>query len=42
MGATVGLLANDFTPPYEQAYLRGHERGAVLRSISEAAEFAGS
>jgi hypothetical protein len=35
-GARVGLLANDFTPPYEQAYLRGHERGAVLHSLAEA------
>lgn len=42
MGATVGLLANDFTPPYEQDYLRAHERGAVLGSLAEAAEFAGS
>jgi hypothetical protein len=37
MGGRVGLLANDFTPPYEQAFLSAHERGTVLHSLEEAA-----
>jgi hypothetical protein len=37
MGGRVGLLANEFTPPYEQNYLQAHDRGAVLHSLAEAA-----
>jgi len=39
MGGRVGLLANEFTPPYEQAYLNSHDRGAVLHSLEEAADW---
>lgn len=39
MGGRVGLLANDFTPPYEQAYLASHERGEVLHSLAAAGEW---
>lgn len=36
MGATVGLMVNEFTPEYEKAYLAGHERGVLLHSMQEA------
>ena len=39
MGGRVGLLVNDFTPPYEQAYLDAHERGEVLHSLAAAGEW---
>jgi len=39
MGGRVGLLANEFTPPYEQSYLQAHDRGAVLHSLAEAADW---
>ena len=35
MGASVGLMANDFTPQWELDYLEGHSRGHILRSLSE-------
>ena len=39
MGATVGLLANPYTPDYEQVYLTEHPRGAVLTDVSQIPEF---
>ena len=39
MGATVALMVNQFTPPYEQEFLASHPRGALLHSMDEAAEF---
>lgn len=35
MGARVALMANDFSPPWEVAYLEEHPRGRVLRSVDE-------
>ena len=40
MGARVGLLANEFTPDYEQGFLREHPRGAVLTGVEQIPEFA--
>jgi FMN phosphatase YigB (HAD superfamily) len=41
MGARVGLLVNDFTPPWERAFLAEHPRGALLQDVSEIPGFAG-
>lgn len=41
MGARVGLLANDFTPTWEQDFLADHPRGAVLHDVAEIPAFAG-
>ena len=35
MGASVGLMANDFTPQWELDYLESHPRGHILRSLPE-------
>lgn len=35
LGASVGLMTNPFTPPWERAYLEEHERGHLLSSIEE-------
>jgi FMN phosphatase YigB (HAD superfamily) len=35
MGARVGLIVNDFTPAYEQAFVVDHPRAALLRSLDE-------
>lgn len=40
MGARVGLLANEFTPTWEQDFLADHARGAVLHDVSEIPAFA--
>jgi len=40
-GARVGLMVNDFTPPYEQKYLADHPRGALLHSLDEVPAFVG-
>jgi hypothetical protein len=39
MGATVGLMVNEFTPDYEKAFLDEHPRGVLLHSMEEAAAF---
>ena len=39
MGARVAVLANEFTPDYEKAFLEGHPRGAVLHSVDEIASY---
>ena len=41
LGARVGLVVNEFTPPYEQAFLAAHERGRLLHSLAEAKEWVG-
>ena len=35
LGATVILVAGPYTPDYEIAFLKGHKRGHVVRSMSE-------
>jgi len=40
-GARVGLIPNPFTPSYELAFLEGHARGAILRSVTEIPGYAG-
>ena len=41
LGARVGLMVNEFTPPYETAYLGAHERARLLHSLAEAGEWLG-
>jgi hypothetical protein len=38
LGARVILAANEFTPPYEQAYVEAHPRGATARTLTEVLE----
>jgi hypothetical protein len=40
MGARIGLVAGERTPPYERAFVDGHPRGRVLTSLHEIAGFA--
>ena len=40
MGAKVGLLKNEFTPDYEQAFLEEHPLGGVLTAVEQIPEFA--
>jgi hypothetical protein len=40
LGARVGLVAGPHTPPHEVAYVEGHPRGRVLRSLDEVRDFA--
>lgn len=35
MGATVGLVVNQFTPEYEKAFVSTHSRGKLLKSLDE-------
>lgn len=35
MGASVGLMANRFTPQWELDYLKAHPRGHILHALSE-------
>ena len=35
MGARIGLVVNDFTPAYEQAFVASHPRGALVHDVSE-------
>lgn len=35
LGARVGLVVNDFTPAYETAFVSGHPRGQLVRSLSQ-------
>ena len=41
LGARVGLMVNEFTPPYEQEYLAAHPRGALLHHLDEVPAFVG-
>lgn len=41
LGARVGLMVNAFTPPWEQALLRDHPRGALLQQVAEIPAFCG-
>lgn len=40
-GAQVGLVVNDFTPPYERAFVFDHPRGHVVESLSQVASLVG-
>jgi hypothetical protein len=40
LGARVGLVAGPNTPPHEIAFVAGHSRGRVLRSLDEVKDFA--
>ncbi len=41
LGGRVGLCANQFTPPYEVAYLEDHPRATIIRSMDDIAAFVG-
>ena len=36
MGATVGLVVNDFTPAYEREFVAAHERGRIITALDQA------
>lgn len=38
LGASVGLMANQFTPQWELDYLATHERGYILQSLNQVQE----
>ena len=38
LGASVGLMANQFTPQWELDYLASHERGHILHSLAQVLE----
>lgn len=35
MGAQVALMVNEFTPEYEKEFLKSHQRGQLVHSVSE-------
>jgi phosphoglycolate phosphatase-like HAD superfamily hydrolase len=35
LGASVGLVVNDFTPPWERAFVEQHPRGTLVLSLSQ-------
>ncbi len=35
LGARVGLVSNQFTPPYEKTFLSNHPRGRLISSLTE-------
>ncbi len=41
LGASVGLMANKFTPQWELDYLAAHERGYILDSLAQVQEVLG-
>jgi hypothetical protein len=40
LGARVGLVASERTPPYERAFVEAHPRGHVLEDLAEIFDFA--
>src|SRR6185503_2329430 len=40
LGARVGLVASEHTPPYERAFVGAHPRGRVLEDVREVPSFA--
>ena len=42
LGASVGLMTNNFTPQWELDYLSDHERGHLLSSLDEVSRLIGS
>jgi phosphoglycolate phosphatase-like HAD superfamily hydrolase len=40
LGARVGLVATDRTPPYERAFVEAHPRARIIESLSEIPAFA--
>ena len=36
MGATVGLVVNDFTPAYEREFVAAHARGRIITTLKQA------
>jgi 3-deoxy-D-manno-octulosonate 8-phosphate phosphatase KdsC-like HAD superfamily phosphatase len=41
LGATVGLVVNDFTPAYERAFVEAHPRGKIVTALSQLPAFFG-
>ena len=39
LGASVGLMTNQFTPSWERNYLQGHPRGHLLKTLDEIKPF---
>jgi FMN phosphatase YigB (HAD superfamily) len=39
LGARVGLVANDFTPAYEKAFVAAHPRGRLLATLAQIPEY---
>lgn len=39
MGARVGLVANEFTPDYERAFVESHPRGRIVKTLAEIVDF---
>lgn len=39
LGARVGLVANEFTPAYERAFIESHPRGRIVNALSEIVDF---
>ena len=40
LGARVGLVATDRTPPYERAFVEAHPRARIIEHLSEIPAFA--
>ena len=35
LGATVGLVVNDFTPAYERSFVQAHDRGVLITHLGQ-------